>query len=471
MYILKGFIAYPTLTDNTVGETAPIGEISKDSLTYRKETGLYKSGDYPNVILHSFSSNYEDELEPITVPVEYQKLALKVGRFILDQSLSGELTDDQEKLLHDLNAEFEEEATDFEIHGMVYDGERWAPELLVLRGDDIRGGEENRIQLWFSDEAFGYQYDEYEYEFIAPVENLDDFFGNREQVKASIQQKGFDAMISRAEKLRGHYPYTVMKNRVFNWIDTDADEYWEMETNWLVLVYGVSGNDPERIREELADWILVNSDHPREDWVEIFPDIFSPREFIITPMWSQYAIPNKTIQAGVYSPLIGLSHAIELARQTCNGHGYSNQEVLDNTMATSLPYKSLGLLITGNGENRDGLTLIYEHFPDYISVTSQSHDFARMDPNTQEWVWFINELVYHAEITEEYGFSPAGFSRIERDGVYYIAKDFGGIHFLVVLRETMSRLVEPNAPYWSEFPDDWKEEHPDFPDHPEYEEE
>ena len=40
MYILKGFLSFPTLTNNTVGEVAPLGEISKDSLTYAKETGL-----------------------------------------------------------------------------------------------------------------------------------------------------------------------------------------------------------------------------------------------------------------------------------------------------------------------------------------------------------------------------------------------------------------------------------------------
>ena len=65
------------------------------------------------------------------------------------------------------------------------------------------------------------------------------------------------------------------------------------------------------ILDAIKDHILDNSTHDVDDWVEVFPDIFGMTEYIITPMWNRYSIPNMTLQTGLYSPMVNFNQDID----------------------------------------------------------------------------------------------------------------------------------------------------------------
>lgn len=436
-YILRGFISYPALIDNDIGVVAPLGELSKHAATYTRETGIYKSALYQGVTLYSFDSRIEGE-GPIPVPHAYQQVVLEFARHLYDESVEGRYSDDANLAQTRLEHDFSDSIQDLVLGNMVTNGDIWLPEWVSFRLQ----GQDNFIRLWFSDDAFRRQYGQYEYAFVPPVENLDDLHGTLTQVKAALSQRTYQHVTEAIEKERGDYPYTRLMARQFAWVGADE----ELLTDWTVLVYGEAGADLDRIRVALGDWIVANSSYSREEWLEILPDIFAPTEFIITPLWHRYAIPNKSVQAGIHSPLVDLRHIENILSKTLVGVGYEPQQRFENTVITTHPYKSLALLVTGSAANRDGLFRLNDHYDDYIHVSQQNPDFARMSPRTQEWIRKLSEMLFIAETLTSTTLLPTGYYRIERGGVVYLGIDIDGIMFMVVARASMHALFGTQTP-------------------------
>jgi hypothetical protein len=204
----------------------------------------------------------------------------------------------------------------------------------------------------------------------------------------------------------------------------------------------------------LSEWILANSTHTREEWVVIFPDIFSSTEFIITPMWTQYAVPNRTLDPGVYSPTTNVARAIQVARTTCTGTSYNNIHIDANLAVVGCLYKSVSLLIVGGPENSDDIFRFEEKWRDYMAVTTGSTDFNRMQPLTQQWVNMLYEMLMIAETMTEFSDIPPGFTRLRRTNgngqhILYLVNSIENVQYLVVSKNTMQRyfpaIEDPTA--------------------------
>lgn len=444
MYILKGFIAFPTMTNNAVGEVAKLGELSKDSLTYAKETGLYKHSDYEATLFHSFFSQDSREGQ-IEVPREYWTMALRMGRFVYEQAWNGRFSSNRTQVIYALEAEYEDILEQVEIGAMVTDGELWMPEWVSYQHPDTQ----NFIRIWFSDTSFSAQYDSYEYIFIPPVPNIDDLFMDRQRVVNMLAENNVKRIVGKIDEVRGDYPYTLLRTEEYEWEGGGE----ALRTDWTVMIYGRYGNDPDKIRLALIDWVLENSDRSRNEWLELFPDIFTPTEFIITPLWHQFAIPNQTIQSGFNSPVISISRAIEVAQLMATGIGYEKEDLMDNTVLARTPTRTLGLLITGSSANRNGITNFLQLYPDYIGMPTSSRDFGRLSSRTQEWSYMLLDLLQTAESMTEFTIIPPGYSRIVRNDIVYAVKDYEGMEYLMATRLSTIKALGIEGPYEPEF--DW----------------
>ena len=81
----------------------------------------------------------------------------------------------------------------------------------------------------------------------------------------------------------------------------------ELDTNWYVLIWGDAGDNIDSVREKIQDTILANSTHSRDEWKEVFPEIFKRNEFIIVPQWDVFSNENKVKEkASLYSSSHGL---------------------------------------------------------------------------------------------------------------------------------------------------------------------
>lgn len=458
-YSLKGFVGYGALASNVPNVVSPLGELSVYSETFAKDRLLF--GDTTNtspetsIKISVFSSLRADTGAQIAVPEKFAETLNEVSRWAYAQALNGQFSADTEGFRQQLLAEFDGLIFDVTVGAMVQQSTIWLPSFVTFYIDkDQYAGytwptgseylDKPRLKLWFSDAAFSSQYDEFKLEFIAPVDNLDDLFLTSDQVLQRVRARTAVQLTQKIQTLADRKPYTILKSIPFTYHDP-LDEEYTFSTDWTFLIYGAAGDNIDAIKEELSQWILDNSTHTREEWVSIFPDIFTSTEFIITPMWNQHAVPNMTLDAGVYSPSVRVQRALDVANGTCVGTNYNAVHIGGNLCVVSCMYKSISLLICGGPENRDGNARFDREYPDYMAVVTSSPDFNRMQPATQAWINKIYEMLVVAEEMTEFSDIPLGMTRLKRrhpngTQVMYVVATINDVQYLMVSKTSLDSL-------------------------------
>lgn len=238
-------------------------------------------------------------------------------------------------------------------------------------------------------------------------------------------------MVDRLQQAKGDYPETVVKVETYNYVAPGNPNY-KVPSRWGVLIYGAAGNNIDSIKDALVKYILEHNGHDRSEWVEILPDLFKRTEFILTPLWNQYGIPNRNLEAGIYSPLIKYSTVINIAKQTATQYPAVHVENYISFMGH--PYKSLAMTVVGGPENREGKFYLTDFYSDYIMVNTSSVDFNRMSPETQDLAKALADMIYQAESVNKYTVLPFGMTRLVRDGLLYVVKTIDNVQFLIVAK-------------------------------------
>lgn len=449
MYILKGFMVIAPLADNAVNVIAPLGELSTQSYTYAKEKGHYTNPSYRDVILTTFrSENFVDGIETLTqVPISQQNAALRIGQWLYTKAELGEINSNYVRCQELLQIEFGTLVSDIKIGEMKTDRTRWLPEWVSYT---LTGSPANEVKIWFCDQSFQEQYDEYEIQFVPALEPIDSFFLDPLVVKASLEARTTVDIFNRIEEVKNKQPYTFLLSQEFEYRGQDTAQTRIM-TNWTVMIWGIAGNNPDIIKQELARYILKITAYNEEDWIKIFPDIFTNTEYILMPFWDQYAIPNRTIVTGMYSPSSHLLGAIGLAYAAVEGKGYYREHVNENLVLSSVLYKSLAFAAVGGPYNRDGVFRFDMKWPDYLIVPTTSPDFNRMSLKTQEWITLFYEMLIVAENATLTSSVPLGMSRVIRNGVMYIAASYDRVLYLVLTRHSVMDIeTNPEKFPWVE---------------------
>ena len=459
MYNLKGFINISDLINNETGVVSVLGEMSPIAMSYAKEKGYYSNIDAQGIELISMSGLLDESsvISKAPVPGEVAQLATLVGQWVRDNAnnsgLMGEVNGTYPDYLNALNAYFTGPSfTDFEFLNLAMGDmvtlsvpsltDKKMPEWISysLVYDDGPTEKPATTKLWFSDLAFRAQFDEYEIEVVPPIDNLDDFFLPYTQVKDLIDAFTPPVMMQKIAEAIDIYPPTLVKTNMYTWEDNELPPN-TIETPWTVVIYGMAGNNVDLIIAAIREYILNNSTHPYEDWLDIFPDIFRTTEFVITPMWNRYAIPNMTLTAGVYSPMVNFNQDIDDYLLTVLN--YDEAHVRLHTMSGVLTYKSLSFYVVGSPDNRNNQFDFDDVFPDYIAVDTNSLDFGKMSAKTQGWVLFINEMIQIAESMTESSSIPFTCTRVTRNGVLYLASSYDDIQYLITSKKYFEEEVPP----------------------------
>lgn len=426
MYILKGFGQHDLLANNTVGVINKIGELSPRSRTYSREKGSYVDNSAAHINLVSFQSATDGNLVP--VPAVFSTQALGVLNWIYTRVLAGgQMAADD--ITNGLLAEYQATASDFQSGVMVTDGRYWAPEWISWKMKD-QG--ENSIRIWLSDPSFQAKYDEFAIYVVPPMTRLDDFFALGTAVENTINSRSFSETVALVQAVRNTYPETILRAETYNYVDPFNSSHL-VPTNWTVLIYGAMGNNIDSIKDALIKYILTNSTHTREEWAAILPDLFKRSEFTIVPMWTQYAIPNREVEAGVYSPIAHITNTLQLIASVASSYPGSHINAAATVMGH--PYKSLAVIAVGSPENRNQFYKLSDVFPDWIAVSSTSTDFNRMSEPTREWAEILDALIQVAEsMTEFSDIFDTTITRLVRNNVLYAVKSYQNIQYLVVAK-------------------------------------
>lgn len=436
MYRLKGFITHAALVDNTVGVTAALGELSTESLTYARDKGQYVLAAATNLTLTTFLTQKDGVNVPATdavsTGVSVSDHVLTVANWVYQQTiLNGQPTGQTmvgATLLEELLVAFAGVASNFECGNIITSGQFMMPEWLSW---SISSLSDATVKIWFSDDSFQRQYDEYELVVIPPTTALDNFFARGSDVAAMLNSLTISMTMNAVQTAKAGYPETVMRADQYNYYDPqNANNI--VPSDWVVLIYGIAGNNDDVVKQALVDYILANSTHPQSDWMGILPDIFKRTEFILIPQWGNYAIPNRTVQAGIYSPISNLTSALTLIGQTVPG--YPSAHINSHATVMGHPYKSLNVFAIGGPDNRNNMFELTAVFPDYLDIASTSIDFNRISANTQSWMLLIAQMITIAETMDAYSDIPVSMTRTTRDGILYLVLNFQSIHYMVAAK-------------------------------------
>lgn len=437
MYNLKGFIGYPSMVSNVPDQVAMFGELSKDSATYAKDVTIHTSSSMPNTVFFSFHS-VRDDL-PTDVHGTAKDTILRISKFLLEQAILGITTNDPQITRQLVLAEFSAELTSFSTGKMLTNGELWLPEYVVIELSQL--GEDNRIQLWYADNSFSGQYDEYFIEIIHPLEPSDSFFQDPLLVIEDLRAYDIDTKLEEAQVKRAQYPYTNLRSYTYDFVNPSNQNMRE-PARWLALLYGVAADNQDLINDKIIAELLADTKHSRDEWEVILPDLFKKTEFIITPFWQNYSVAAGILGAGFYSPTMDPRKALPLLRRTARGVNYSNAWVDAQYELSSHTYKSIGFGVVGGPSNRNGVVRFSKKFPDYMLISNNTADFDRLDPKTTgEFMPVFARLLKAAETMDRFSSVPTGVSRMIRDGVVYASAVFQRVNYLVVTKASVNEFA------------------------------
>jgi hypothetical protein len=425
MFVLKGFATHSAFTNNTPNQIHVIGELSQYSKSFSKDVGLYISSTLDNVQLNSFIAqeagvniklSETDKTAIMTIITAVYNRSIAAGGAIYGDEL--------ENLLLANHADI---GRNFQCGPIVNDGRYWVPAWIEW----VLPSKESLVKVWFSNPAFEVEYDEFSITVVPPLVPLDDFFKHPTVVKNLIASRDHAETVEAIQAAKENKPESILRAEIFNYIsplvNTDRTP-----TNWTVLIYGPAGNNIDTIKDAMVDYVLKNSTHTREEWTKILPDLFKRTEFLVLPQYTQYAIENREIEAGIYSPIANLKTAMEWIKANAFNYPVAHIEMYADVFTH--PYKSMSVCTIGSIENRDALFSIRQCFPDYIAVGTSSSDFDRMGADTRTWAEMISKMLIMADESNRYTTLPVGFGKLQRDGKWFVVKSFKNIHYLVAMK-------------------------------------
>lgn len=431
MFVAKGFISHAQYLSNVNGVVAPIGELSTQALTYAREKGYYRSATDNDLSLTTFIT--KDDTTTVQLVTQTVDHVVGIAKFIYTRSIAAAEEIFADELLIDLIAQFSATAENFACGEITDNGSIWMPEWISWKAKNLTGIDvDNNFRIWFSDEAFRLQYDSFEIYPVAPTDTLNDFFKTPAEVQTMIDAVTPSENSIRIQTAKEGHPESVLRSETFDYVSPLNPNY-KIPVTFTTLIHGEAGNNIDSVTDAIVEFILANSTHTREEWLVLFPDLFRRTEFILLPLWDQFAIPNRiAMEAGIYSPITNLKRALALIKQYVVD--YPEAHINDYTELMGTPYKSLSILTIGSPDNRDDLFQITDVFPDYLQAFSTSLDFNRMSNKTKNWVTMLASMLIVAETMESFTGIPPGMTKMTRDDVLYVVKRYENINYLIAAK-------------------------------------
>lgn len=439
--ITKAFATHGFFTTNTKMVEHRFGELSTDARTFERDIALYNHDTDKNIQLAVFKYIEDNEVKDIRS--EDLTTSLNVAKSIYDHTLASAREIYADELKRKLLDDYRGVLHTFELGEMVDDGSYYCPQYVKFKDE-----EENEFQIWFSDKSFKSEYDEYTIEVVPPVDNLDIFFSTRTKVEQELAKTPIDVLTKKANARKANTPVTVFRLDVFKW-HNPTNFNPELDTNWYILIWGDAGDNIDAVRDKIQTTILANSSHTRDEWKNIFPEIFKRSEFVIVPQWDVFSNENKVKeQASLYSPFMSYNDILEKYGKPFM-YDFPEEHIKQNGQVGSLYYRSLVAFTCGSPENRSNKFNLYSVFPDYIDVPSTSTDFSYQTKTTQEWSLKMQDMLAVAEsmtptssLPREKITLPGGeiingekiYTKVIREGKLFLVMRYGHFHYLVAAK-------------------------------------
>lgn len=424
MLTVKGFISIFDLIDNEVDHTSRLGELSELSRTFSLDIGEYISTTHRGFRLHSFSSTMKGTDTVKSLTSENAEFAIGVCKAVYDYALANIRPFNTSDYQRAIRLQFSGILNSIAFGEYMDIGTLALPEWIEFSHNTT--GETYRI--WFSDEAFQQQYDLTIIKVIPILPKIDDLFNLYGSVVSIVNAISIPSFMTRIQTVRGIHPETVLHILDFDYVNP-ANISQKRAISFGILVHGQAGDNIDAIKDAIVNHILENSEHTREEWEKVLPEIFRRTEFSMYPRWDRIAIPNLTDLAAVYECITDYNELHSFISNKVTH--YDPIHVLGNIEIIPHTYKYVTLISVPGPTNTTGTNRITSLFRDYIPVQNTAPDFGRMTATTRDWSNFLFELIEVAETMTRYSNIPSKMRRLERNGKLYISGVFNGVNYLV----------------------------------------
>ncbi len=426
MRLVQGFVTKDSFVNNQGGAVAQFFELSPLSMTYSKERGEYQAAAFAGDILHTFTTKETSNGQSFTLQSTEVSDILSIVNAVLSYC-SGHVFSSSE-FVNYIRTAFSTKISNF-AHGALYEGDRYS--IPDWTSWTTVGGTE--IRIWHRDEAFQNQYSFYEIVTVAPLDNIDQFFGRYSDISAKMKAMTFSTVMERIQTAKGVYPETYARVLTFKYYNPNNSSQYT-ETQWGVLVYGKNGDNIDSIKDAIVDYLLKNSTHSEAEWKIIFPEVFMRTEFVFFPRWDMVSIHNTTDMGALYSAIVKPAEM--------QGHVVMNSPtpvtptyVADKLSIMPFDYKSVTCGVLCGSTNTANVDDITEIFPDYIPVPTSSLDFNRMTEKTRDWVVKMVDLLRLAETATEFSTVMNPMRRVTRNGKLFVCFVYDNVNYLVSVKK------------------------------------
>lgn len=422
-----GFGAISQFIDNTSPVTPPFGELSTYSQTFVKEIGKYRSETAPGYFLMAFKSQDRETGQTIPLTQVQADLIIGVIRECVAYASTHSLPYDMDNFKISVVAAYPNAVQDLDFGPLVYHANIALPQFIIFHSNTLQMD----VKVWLSDAAFRDQFTDNSITVVPILDNLNDFFKQYEDVVKMVGAVSTPMMIERMQKAKNDSPDTIIRVMEFNLVNR-YNKTIKHKVMWGFLIYGPEGNNNDILKDKLADYLQKNSDYKEADWENIFPEIFQRTEFLIVPRWDRIATKNLTDMSSMYSQVNSLANQSAFVENFLAFYG--NQAfVRNNTYTVNFAWRYLGTTITNGKKNEEGKTDWLAMFKDYIP-TGVGPDMGRMSIPTQQWLYFINEVLRQAETATQVTQLPAGMRRVMRNDKLFISSNFDNVNYLVAAK-------------------------------------
>lgn len=431
MKTILGFAVCNALINNSPSITNAIGELSAISLTSSRNIGTYTNDSQPGTVFQAFTAE-NDAGKPFVLTDVYKVPILQLQYWMMVRITDGRITNDKTITLQQITSEFGNAWDSLSIGNMVTDGVHWSPEWI---SGSIKGSNagDNYVKIWFADESFQMQYPRFELEPLHCVKKSDldllhEDFETQTQAIAAFT-KGM--ITEEIDRMIGVHPQTFIQTYTFKVYDKANTKLWQY-AYWQVIGWGANGRNDDAAYEVIKNDILANSEFDEDEWALVIPDLFNPIEYVIAPDWMSYSIPNKTVQAGIHSPVTDFETMLELPTKVLKW--YTPDHIKASLQVFPNLTRSIKLNAVAKPTNRGGQLKLKDLYPDYALVPSKDGEFDSISKPTQAFIYALQELINASETMEEFSELPAGVNRVVRDGVICATKTVDGIKLLMVAK-------------------------------------
>lgn len=431
MKVFRGFSTMRQLVDNAHGVIPTLGEISPESLTFSRDITVYThpvNKEFTYINMHRVDGGNAN----IDIPSESLDYILNFLDWISVAGHDGTITSDKETFLNNWIHQFPDMADEYMSGAMRTEDNYYLPERVEWKkGEDI-------YEIFFADDVMETYWQPWAIEVVPPCDNIDDLLQVLPLVTPIINSRSLKTTLQLITLTANEFPFTYQDSEVLQWHQYN-NESITTDTDWALLQYGPAARDPENIRTTLRDYIITHSTKDETEWYPVYPQLFDPVLFYITPMWDKLAKPALTTTEGIYSPIVNPATDTErcfLFAPFSDGHVTEFLEFFPTR------FNCLSVGIVGATSNKEGTKRNSELYPDYISVASTHSDFFLQKPLTQEWSLLLTLLIKAAETYKPDEWLPDDVVSSVKDGIVYLSTKHEGRNYLIVTKQSFLDTVK-----------------------------